>query len=102
MLIEKIEGVRVFKLVTGEEVVGRCTQRDNGNFSVTSPLRIVVQRAGNGEYAPAFTAWLATSRDDQEYEIYANQLIVVPYEPPSEFHNAYVQATSRLDLSAAM
>ena len=100
MLASKIEGIRVFKFMNGEEVIARCTQLDNGNYSLTSPLRVVVQRAPDGNFAPAFTTWLVTGRE--EHEVYASQIMVVPYEPPMEFHNEYVRSTSRLDLSTTM
>ena len=93
--------VKIFKFNSGEEVIADVVSEPlvgssttGSTYVIKNPLRIIVRPTGDGNFAPAFTPWIAAYSSRTELTVSANSTIVAPFDAPSQFEQAYLEETS--------
>ena len=54
-----MSNVKVFKLITGEEVVGDIVTQTGDSFTIEDTVAIVMQPTQDGRISPGFFPWLS-------------------------------------------
>ena len=58
-----MSNIRLFKLVTGEEMIAKVVKEDNNRWNVESPRVLVAQPTGNGQMGIAMIPWIVGAPD---------------------------------------
>ena len=88
-----MSNVRVFKLITGEEVVGSVVDQTDDAFIIEDTVAIVMQPTQDGRISPGFFPWL--SMIEGAKTIKERDVICYGY-PESQLLNAYQSMFSKI------
>ena len=88
----QIGEVYTFKLVTGEEVLGKVEQIDESSVVLVSPMQLASSAQGVG-LAPAF--YTAADHPTATYQMTA---FIAYFEPSDQFRTAYSSAVTGMQL----
>lgn len=95
-----MSSVQIFKLVSGEEIVGRVDDNDGGDVLVKSPLRIDIVQTGPGQFGLSLQPFLKGAPDAsiplKEHSI------ITTVEAPREFASAYLSQTSGIEIASSL
>ena len=95
--VNKKDDVVVMKLSSGEEIIGRYQQEDTDNVELRKPLAMAMTQTG-----PTMAPYFACV-DVMEYNgaiKFNKDLVVAIAKPHKNFSDAYMQATTGIDVSA--
>lgn len=84
--------IRVFKLVTGEEIITKVTKEDEKNYTIEKPLQMAMTQRGL-QFAP-----VAMMMDPDKSIELSKEKIVFQGPPVSELENQYESATTGIAL----
>lgn len=96
-----MSSVQIFKLVSGEEIVGRVDSFEEGtDVLVKNPLRIDVVQTGPGQFGLSLQPFLKGA-PDAPIPIKEHSIITT-VEAPREFASAYLSQTSGIELVSSL
>ena len=82
--------IRIIKLMTGEEVIGKIVKTDNGAIELKTPVLLVPQMDDTNKVKINFMPYAAYGDPDKTVGIYPHA-IVADYEPSKELEEHYSQ-----------
>lgn len=82
--------IRIIKLTTGEEIIGKIVKTDAGAVEMTKPTLLVPQMDNNGKVKVNFMPFAAYGDPDKTVGIYPHA-IVADYEPSKQLEEHYSQ-----------
>jgi hypothetical protein len=84
--------IKIFKLVTGEEVLGEVESRDETEIVVVNPVGVAVVRGKDGQPNVGFAPFpLHAEQKSGSTVCFAKKNIVYSYIPAEDFVNNYNQ-----------
>lgn len=83
--------IRVLKLTTGEEVIGKIVATDKGALEMKSPMLLVPTQGENGQVKVAFMPFAPYADKDQIIGIYPHA-ITADYVPSADLESHYSQS----------
>lgn len=87
------------KMITGEEVVSDYTDNGNGFSTLSNPRTFQVIQDERGQVRAGLVPWFMS---DPNAEVFVSaEHIIASIESTKELADAYIQQTTKLDLSAA-
>lgn len=100
MLIQKnsapeINDIVTVKLVSGEEIVGRMTDRTHESIALSKPVQIAMQPVGPGQMGLGFLPVLG-SVEDATLHFQVQNLLIKPVKTGADVSRNYIQATTGL------
>lgn len=90
--------VVVFKLVSGEEVVGKVTDITADAVTITKPILLVAQMMPNGQAALNFAPFMVGAEEAGNYRFNLDRLVCGPMTPRQDISSNYLKATTGLDI----
>lgn len=91
--------VVVYKLVTGEEIVGTLTEAcKNGEVVIGRPRLLAMTPISQGQVGLSLLPWLA-SAPDEDIVLERSAIIGKPVRVPKQLEDAYLQSTSGIQLA---
>lgn len=99
------KNVVVYKLITGEEIIGtkaaKTSAHSSSKYVLLDDVRtVVMQPLGNGQLTFALLPWLATAVDSQ-ISIQEDSIIGFPLgELPKQLVDTYLQQTSGIEIAS--
>lgn len=90
--------VKVLKLTTGEEVIGRFKTLNGDLYQLTKARQVIMQPVGPQQVGIGLLPWLASNQDG-DVPIKKSQVIVEPISPPDELEKEYLQQTTGIALA---
>lgn len=92
------EKITSFKLVTGEEIIGKVTSDVGGRIVIERP-RLVRMIPSNGAVGIALLPWVVSAGDEGAVTIFEKSIVTV-VEPLKELQDTYLAETSGLELAS--
>jgi hypothetical protein len=89
-----------FKLVSGEEVIGYVTGESDDAFKVESLLALYAQPGPQGVQVQLIP-FMMSNQDAKEHTL-QRTAVVVKTKPSSELEQAFLQASSGIDLTTKL
>lgn len=86
------DNVKVFKLITGEEIIGNLTGVEDGMLYVKKPLAIGINHQ---EGKLVFVPYMAYTTGSEEVLIHSTGLIHQPLDPVDSLVSDYLEATGQ-------
>lgn len=83
-----------FKLISGDEIIGEETARDENTISIKTPLMIVPAPQNNLAFMPA----AFTAAPGQPLTFTFSSMSILPFSTNAEFTKVYIEKTSGLFL----
>lgn len=104
--------VKVFKIVTGEEVVAELVSQrfvSDANvpekivsYSIRRPHTLQFQQVAPGQIGLAFVPWVLSNPSIEELKVPASAVIIPPFDADPQVERQYLEQTSGISLSAAI
>ena len=92
------EEVKAFKVVSGEEVLGRIVEDKTDSYIVKSPRAIMIQPGPNGQVGITLIPLFASSQDG-EIEIKKSHIIGEASKVSADLEKGYLEQTSGIALA---
>lgn len=89
--------VRIFKLVSGVEIIAELVFTGSDVYNVKRPLQIHMMRASDGSPSMGFAPWCMVA-DDSEVKLLMSALAARPLSPLPEVATSYVENVTGLAL----
>jgi hypothetical protein len=83
--------IRVLKLTSGEEIIGKIVNTDKGAIEMKSPMLLVPTQTEQGQVKVAFMPFAPYGDKEQVIGIYPHA-IVADYVPSSDLEQHYSQS----------
>jgi len=101
MFIEKrnapeINDIVTIKLASGEEIVGRLTDRTLDTVTLGRPVQIILQQISSKQLGLGFQPVLGSVSDSSSMQFALTQLAIRPVRTSEEVCRNYIQATTGL------
>lgn len=94
--VNKKDDVVVFKITSGEEIIGRFQEENSETIKLRKPLSMAMTANGPA-MAPYFAC--ADVMEGNSIISFNKSLIVAMTKPHKAFNDAYMQATTGIDVS---
>jgi len=94
----KKDDVVVIKLSSGEEIIGRYQEENSETINLIKPLAMAMTANGPA-MAPYFAC--ADVMENNKAIKFNKSLVVATTKPHKNFNDAYMQATTGIDMSAS-
>ncbi len=100
MLIEKksvkANDIVTFKLVSGEEIVGKLVSLEFGTLVVNKPIVVAMQMVGPQQASLGFLPFMAAANDDATLTFQPHAYLITPVLAREDVATGYINATSSL------
>ncbi len=101
MLLDKSTTVNIndivsFKLISGEEIVGKLKDRNSDSIFISKPIQINVQPVSQSQMGIVFLPVLASAQDVQSVHIPLSAIAVRPVKSSDDVRDNYIKATTGL------
>lgn len=93
--------IAIFKLISGDELVGRLIDEDDTHFMIEKPLAVAIMRDERGQPGKALMPWLLLEANSQILAVYKDKLLISPVGAAKEVSDAWLQQTSGIVLTGA-
>ena len=106
-----MKDVRVFKLITGEEIIAGLQDASSatvltesvspGNINTVTllkPMMIQIQQVGPGQIGLVIVPWSLANQQIDSVDIKANMIVADPFMPNFEVEKQYLEQVSGLKL----
>jgi len=91
--------IRLFKLISGEEIVARVQEETPTTFVLKSVRALVIHPAANGQMQVGMMPWSA-GVPDGNVTLYKTGILGTPEEPlPKQLEDGYLSQTSGIQLA---
>lgn len=92
--------VIVYKLNTGEEIIGTLTEddRENSEVIIGRPRQLAMTPVSQGQVGLSLLPWLA-SAPDEDVVLRRDAIVGRPIRVPKQLEDAYLQSTSGIQLA---
>tara|TARA_B100000123_G_scaffold102772_1_gene75340 strand:+ start:377 stop:730 length:354 start_codon:yes stop_codon:yes gene_type:complete len=90
----KLDGVKVIRMTTGEDVIAKCEMR-NSEIVLNKPFVIIPQQAGPGKPVQLMMSLYNAFGKGDSIHVNRDKVVFVT-EPKEEIKNSYEQNTSRI------
>ena len=93
--------IRIFKLVTGEEVIAKAlsSPSEPGSWTLKNPRVLVAQPTGNGQMGIAMIPWIVAA-PDHSVKIREKDIVGDPISNlPKQVEDGYLSQTSGIALA---
>ena len=94
----KGENIRVFKLISGEEVMGRLVREDKKYYILSKPRAVAIGPGPNGQVSVTLIPLFASSQDG-DITIYKSGIVAEPDKISLELEKGYIQQTTGIALA---
>lgn len=91
--------IKALKMVSGEEVICKVTETEDGETLIESPLVLQVMRAPDGGFGLGLIPWIHSVKSGQ-IRLNPDQIMAV-VEPDKEVIDGYLSQTSGIQLASA-
>lgn len=103
MIIEKKNTVATgdiigFRVVTGEELIGKVVSVDDKSVTVTRPVVIQMQMVAPNQAGIAFAPFMVTAEEDGQFTIAFDKMLTMPFKARRDIAANYYKATTGIDL----
>lgn len=101
MLIQKpvsVGDVIVFRISSGEEIVGKLHSTHGDTILVTRPVILGVQMVDENQARLGFAPFMAGADEDTPMPFNVPNLTVRPMRPRKDVANSYIAATTQLEI----
>lgn len=104
MLIPKIQqqveigDIAVFRLTSGEELIGKVTSHSADAITLTKPIVIQMQMVGPQQADVGIAPFMIGAEEDGNFTFPKTALTVVPIKARAEIVNTYLRATSPIEI----
>ncbi len=89
----------LFKLINGEELIGKVVEEDDNTYTLAKPRVMMVQPAGNGQMQVGMIPWLVGTPDG-DCKVYKDKIAGEPAgDLPKQLEDGYLQQTSNIQLA---
>jgi len=90
-----VSNVKIFKLITGEEIVGDIVQEiaETNEYVLEDTVAIVMQPTQDGRLSPAFFPWMAVM---DGAKVIGSENIICMGNPDASLLNAYQSMFSKI------
>ena len=96
------EPIRLFKLTSGDEIIGRQTDTDSEFYTLKSVRLIIMQPTGPGQIGLGMIPWMGGA-PDEEIRVSKKNIMGWPVGGvPKQLEDNYLQQTSGLQLATAL
>lgn len=100
MLIEKktisVGDIVTFRIISGEEIVGKYLGDDAGGTRINKPVIIAMQMVGPQQASLGFLPFMAAAGDDFTLSFPSHSLIAAPIKARDDVAGGYKNATSSI------
>lgn len=101
MFIEKrnapeINDIVTIKLASGEEIIGRLTERTIDSVTLSRPVQIILQQISAKQMGLAFQSVLGSVSDNISMQFSLAQMTIRPVKTSEDVTRNYIQATTGL------
>ena len=90
--------VALFKLITGEEVIGKIVKDEETSIVLDDIRSLIVQQSGQGQVGVALVPWF-TGMHEGEIKIEKVHIVGTPISRiPKQLEDVYLEQTSKIQL----
>ena len=90
--------IKVFKLISAEEVVGEVTKNEDDYLMVRKPRVLAMVPAGNGQVGAQLMPYVISAPDD-EIKLYKAGIVGEVQHTPIGLEKGYIENTSSIQLA---
>lgn len=102
MIIEKkitTNDVVSFKILTGEEIIGKCVEITEKTITLSKPIIAQIQMVAPNQAGITFGPFMATADEDTaKFKFDLDKLIAYPIKPREDIRNQYIKMTSSIEV----
>lgn len=92
------EDIKVFKLVTGEELMSRVTDEDDDSFTLSKPRVVAIGPGPNNQVSVTLIPLFASSQNGI-IRLNKSSIVATPVEFSPELEKAYIEQTTGIALA---
>lgn len=106
MLIERndapaINDIVAFRLISGEEVVGKLVAQSSATLTLTRPVAIAMQMVSPSQAQLSFAPFMTAAADDGRVVFSQTALATQPMHPRRDVMASYIKATAGIEVPDA-
>ena len=95
--------VRVLKLVSGEEVIGKVEKNEDDFIVLGNARSLMMQQTGDGQVGLGMVPFMPSADNpatdsESDVKIYKQFIMAEPIAVPSPLEDAYLRSTSKIAL----
>ena len=94
--------VQGFKLVSGEEIIGRVDDRvsmvASDKYVIERPRVLIPQQMGNGQISLGMAPWIISAGEDATHEISPDAVASGPFDVMKNIETEYLRQTTGIQL----
>ena len=105
MLIEKkiaANDVVSFRILTGEEIIGKCIEITDKTITVSKPIVAQIQMVAPNQAGITFGPFMATADEETtKFTFHLDKLVANPIKPRDDIRKQYTKMTSGIEVVSA-